>query len=431
MNKSLIVKNTRIIDPASSKDMLGNVLIEDGLFVDMAEGQLPGSPEHADIIDAEGLVMAPGLIDLRVFSGEPGHEYRETLASASDAAGAGGVTSFVRMPDTLPVTDDGALVDYILRRAEITSKVRVLPAAAMTKGLEGMDITEYGLLGEAGAVCLTDGRKSVQSAALLRTAFTYAANFSLPIVHHVQDYALTGKGVMNAGLYATALGLAGIPTEAETIPLERDLQLARLTDTRYHAAQISCGRSVNIMARHRHENDLVSCGASINHLTLNENDIGSYRTFFKLSPPLRAEEDRQAMIDGLKSGAIDVIHSDHDPQDAEVKRHPFAEAADGAVGLETMLAAALRLYHSSQVDLITLLRAMTQRPAEILGLETGRIARGRAADFILIDLDYPWVVEEQGLRSRSGNTPFENAKFSGKVMRTFVDGREIFRHCEA
>lgn len=430
MNKPLIIKNARIIDPASNRDSQGNVLIESGIIADIAEGSLPGVPANAEVIDAKGLVLAPGLVDMRVFSGEPGHEYRETLASASKAAAAGGVTSFVRMPDTLPVIDDGALVEYILRHAETTADVRVLPAAAMTKGLEGIDITEFGLLAEAGAVCLTDGRKSVQSSALLRTAFTYAANFDLPVVHHVQDYSLTGRGVMNAGLFATVLGLPGIPTEAETIPLERDLQLARMTGVRYHAAQISCGRSVDIMTRHRQESSNVTCGASINNLTLNENDIGSYRTFFKLSPPLRNEDDRQALIAGLKSGAIDVIHSDHDPQDVEVKRHPFAEAADGAVGLETMLAAALRLHHSDQVDLITILRAMTARPAEILGLEAGRIAKGAKADLILLDIDYPWVVEESKLRSRSQNSPFEGARFSGKVLRTFLDGREIYRHSE-
>lgn len=431
MAKPLIIKNARIIDPASNSDSQGHLLVEDGKVTDIVEGAVPGQSPDAVVINAQGKVLAPGLVDMRVFSGEPGHEYRETLASASKAAAAGGVTSFVRMPDTLPVIDDGALVEYILRHAETTAQVNVLPAAAMTRGLEGVDITEFGLLAQAGAVCLTDGRKSVQSTALLRTAFSYAANYDLPIVHHVLDTALAGKGVMNAGLFATVLGLKGIPTEAETIPLERDLQLARMTKVRYHAAQISCARSIDIMARHKAENANVSCGASINNLTLNENDIGSYRTFFKLSPPLRDEDDRQAMIEGLKAGTIDVLHSDHDPQDVEVKRHPFAEAADGAVGLETMLAAALRLYHAEQIDLLTLLRAMTSRPAEILGLDSGRLTKGAAADMILLDLDYPWFVEENKLKSRSQNTPFEGAKFSGKVTHTFVGGREIYQHVEA
>src|SRR6185437_13769058 len=299
------------------------------------------------------LLLAPGLIDMRVFTGEPGREYRETLASASAAAAAGGVTSFVLMPDTLPVIDDGALVDFLVRRGKATASVNVLPAAAITKGLRGEEITEFGLLKEAGAVCFADGRHSIQSSSLLRAAFSYAANFDMPVVHHVADRSLVGDGVMNEGHFATVLGLKGIPVEAETIPLARDLQLALLTGVRYHAAQISTANSVKLMAEARKLSRSVSCGVSINNLALNENDIGAYRTFFKLSPPLRSEDDRQAVIEGLRTGIIDVIHSDHDPQDSEVKRQPFAEASDGAIGLETLLAAALRLVHSGDVELIT------------------------------------------------------------------------------
>ena len=427
MTRPLIVENARIVDPASGMDAIGAIHVEDGRIAHIATGSA-GLPRDADRVDARGLVLAPGLIDMRVFTGEPGREYRETLASASAAAAAGGVTSFVLMPDTLPVIDDGALVDFLIRRAAATASVNVLPAAAISKGLRGDEITEFGLLKEAGAVCFADGRHSIQSSALLRSAFSYAANFDMPIVHHVADLGLVGEGVMNESYFASVLGLKGIPSEAETIPLARDLQLAELTGVRYHAAQISVARSVELMAAAKRRTSSVSCGVSINSIALNENDVGAYRTFFKLSPPLRSEDDRQAMIEGLRVGTIDVIHSDHDPQDSEVKRQPFAEASDGAIGLETLLAAALRLVHSGDVELMTVLRAMTQRPADILGLPAGRLAVGAPADFILVDLDYPWQVAEKEFRSRSHNSSFEGARLAGKVMATYVAGRKVFEH---
>ncbi|CDP52582.1 Dihydroorotase [Devosia sp. DBB001] len=426
MSKAVLIENARIVDPASGRDERGSLLVVNGKFADPAKGV----PADARRVDARGLVVAPGLIDMRVFTGEPGREYRETLASASEAAAAGGVTSFVVMPDTQPVIDDSALVDFIVRRAEATAKVNVLPAAAITKGLEGKEITEFGLLKEAGAVCFADGRNSMQNSGLIRAAFTYAANYDMPVVHHLSERSLAGEGVMNEGLYASGLGLKGIPAEAETIPLARDLQLALLTGVRYHAAQLSAARSIALVAEAKQQSRRVSCGVSINNLALNENDVGSYRTFYKLSPPLRTEDDRQAMIRGLAEGTIDVIHSDHDPQDTEVKRQPFAEASDGAIGLETLLAVALRLVHNGQVDLLTVLRAMTSRPAEILGLPSGRLAPGAPADFIVLDLDYPWVVEERKLRSRSRNTAFEGARLMGRVMRTFVSGAEVFTHSD-
>ncbi|MCF6343434.1 MAG: amidohydrolase family protein, partial [Devosiaceae bacterium] len=293
-------------------------------------------------------------------------------------------------------------------------------------GLNGRDIPEYGLLKQAGAVCFSDGRKSFSSTATLKSAFTYAKNFNMPIINHLLDEGLGANGDVHAGLMATGLGLKGIPYEAETIPLERDLQLAALTKVRYHGAQISCANSVKIIERHKKTNKNISCGVSINNLSLNENDVGSYRTFFKLSPPLRSEDDRQALIAGLNSGAIDIIHSDHDPQDVEGKRRPFAEAANGAIGLETLLSAALRLYHSEQVDLMTILRAMTINPAKLLKLKSGCLKIGAKADMILIDLNYPFVVKEQEIISRSHNSVFERAKMTGKVVKTFVKGKEIF-----
>lgn len=428
MTRPLLIENARVVDPASGTDARGAVLVENGLITDIALNGPVGIPDGAEVINAGGLILAPGLIDMRVFTGEPGKEYRETLQSAGDAAAAGGVTSFVMMPDTAPVVDDGALVDFLIRRAKATSKVNVLPAGAITKGLAGAEMTEFGLLQEAGAVCLTDGRHSIQSASLLRTVMSYAANYGMTVVHHVSDKSLTGDGVMNEGLFASVLGLRGIPREAETIPLARDLQLAALTGTKYHVAQISCAGSVELMAAAKKRNSSVTAGISINNLALNENDIGRYRTFFKLSTPLRSEDDRQAVIEGLRNGTIDTIHSDHDPQDTEVKRQPFAEASDGAIGLETLLAAALRLVHSGDVDLLTILRAMTSRPAEILGLPSGRIAKGAPADLILFDLDYPWQVSEREIRSRSRNTSFEGARLAGKVMRTIVGGQTVHTH---
>ena len=431
MTRPLIIDNARIVDPASGTDQIGAVLIEDGRISDLAIGGPAGVPDDAEVINAAGHVLAPGLIDMRVFVGEPGKEYRETLASAGAAAVAGGVTSFVMMPDTTPAVDDGALVDFLIRRAEAQSSARILPAAAITKGLNGKEITEFGLLKEAGAVCLTDGAQSIQSTALLRSAMGYAANFDMPFVHHAADAGLVGDGVMNEGLFATVRGLKGIPREAETIPLARDLQLAALTRVRYHAAQISTAGSVALVETAKTRSSAVTAGLSINNLCLNENDIGRYRTYFKLNPPLRSEDDRQAIIEGLRAGIIDTIHSDHDPQDSEVKRQPFAEASNGAIGLETLLAAALRLVHSGDVDLMTILRAMTCRPAEILGLETGRIARGAPADLTLVDLDYPWQVTEKSFRSRSRNTSFEGARMQGKVMRTIVGGKVVFVHEDA
>ena len=427
MSAPFVITNARIVDPASSTDRKGAVLVANGKIEGLAEGAPQGVPEGAILIDAKGLVVAPGLIDMRVFTGEPGHEYRETLATAADAAAAGGVTSFVLMPDTAPVVDDGAIVDFIVRRAAATAKVNVLPAAAITKGLRGEEITEFGLLKEAGAVCLADGRQSIQSAGLMRAAMSYAANFDMPIVHHSTDHTLAGDGVMNEGTLASISGLKGIPVEAETVPLARDLQLAALTGARYHAAQGSTAGSLELLTAAKRR-AAVTSGISINNLALNENDVAPYRTFFKLSPPLRSEDDRQAMIEGLNAGTIDVIHSAHDPQDSEVKRQPFAEASEGAIGLETLLAAALRLVHAGDVELMTVLRAMTQRPAEILGLASGRLSIGAAADIILIDPDFPWLVDERDLVSRSRNTAFEGARMQGAVMQTFVAGRSVFRH---
>ena len=369
----------------------------------------------------------PGLIDMRVFTGEPGNEHRETLASASAAAAAGGVSTMIVMPNTDPVIDDAAIVDFILRRARDTAIVRIAPMAAITKGLGGESMTEIGLLKEAGAVAVTDGNRAVANARTFRRALAYANDFAMPVVQHVEEPTLAG-GVMNAGEIATRLGLPGIPAAAEVILLERDIRLVELTGARYHAAQISCRQSLEVMRRAKDRGLPVSCGVSVNHLVLNENDIGAYRTFFKLSPPLRAEEDRMALVDGVSDGSIDVIVSSHDPQNPDTKRLPFAEAEFGAIGLETMFAAVLRLFHNGGVPLVRLIEAMTAAPARILGLEPGRLAPGAPADIVIADLNKNWRVEEEGLRSRSKNSPFEHATLEGRVVETIVAGRTVYAH---
>jgi len=373
--RPILFKNARLVDPDTGREDRGGLLVRDGVIQDL--GPQVTQAAEADVIDCGGQVLAPGLIDMRAFIGEPGGPYRETLKSAGEAAAAGGVTTIVSMPDTSPVLDDPAVIDFIVRRARDTSIVNILPAAALTKGLQGEEIAEIGRLKEAGAIAFTDGARSVTNAQVMRRVLAYACDFDALIVHHVEDPDLVGQGVMNEGEFAARLGLPGIPREAETIMLERDIRLVRLTGARYHAAMISCADSAEIVQAAKARGLPVTCGVSINHLSLNENDIGDYRTFLKLSPPLRHEDDRQAMIEALADGTIDVIVSDHNPQDVENKRLPFAEASDGAVGLETLLSAALRLVHSDRIPLPRLLRALSTKPAEILGLPAGGAPESR------------------------------------------------------
>ncbi len=421
-----VFAGARIVDPSRGLDAIGSVIVAEGKILAAGPEVLnQGAPEGWEIVEAKGKVIVPGLVDMRVFLGEPGHEHRETFASASRAAAAGGVTTIVTMPDTDPVIDDPALVDFVKRRAREQADVRVHPMAALTKGLKGLETTEIGLLQEAGAVAFTDARHSVASSLVMRRALTYARDFGALIVHHVEDPSLAGAGVATEGEFASRLGLPGIPREAETIMLERDMRLVALTRGRYHASQLSTGESVEILRAAKAKGLDVTAAVSINHLTLNELDIGTYRSFLKFSPPLRHEDDRQAMIEGVADGTIDIIVSSHDPQDVEMKRHPFAEAADGAIGLETWLAAALRLVHDGRLSWTRLVEAMSLRPAERLGLDAGRLAPGSTADLAIIDPDMPWAVDRQKLFSRSKNSPFEDARFTGRVVRTLVGGRTV------
>jgi len=426
-NRPLALLNARLIDPAAGTETRGGLLIINGVIADLGGAVTRDSvPAEAEIIDCAGDMVAPGLIDMRAFVGEPGAEHRETMASASAAAAAGGVTTMVAMPDTHPVVDDPAVVDFIKRRARDTARVRVLPSAAITKGLKGKEIAEIGLLLESGAVAFTDGLHSIRNAQVMRRAMTYGRDFDALIMHFAQDEDLAGSGVMNAGEFATRLGLGGIPIEAETIALDRDLRLVNMIKGRYHASLVSVAPSLEIIARAKDAGLKVTCATSINHLTLNENDIGAYRSFFKLSPPLRQETDRLAMVEALASGLIDVIVSDHNPQDVETKRLPFGEAAPGAIGLETILSAGLRLVHAAQVNLPRLLHALSTRPAEILGLPQGRLQKGAPADVIRFDPEEPYVLDPALLHSRSRNTPFDGARMEGKVKLTVVAGEIVW-----
>src|ERR1700756_967320 len=402
--RPILLANARVVDPSRDFDGPGDVLIADGVVRDLKRGiSAAGVPEGTDVVNCAGKVVAPGLIDMRAFVGEPGFSHRETFASASQAAATGGITTIICQPDTEPAIDNSATVDFILRRARDTAIVNIYPMAALTKGLGGAEMTEIGLLKAAGAVAFSDGDKSVTNAQVMRRALTYARDFDALIVHHTEDPNLVGEGVMNEGEFATRLGLIGIPTAAEAVMLERDMRLVGLTGGRYHAASLSCVESLDILKRARDAGLDVSASVSINHLALNENDIGPYRTFLKLSPPLRTEEDRQALVAAVSSGLVDVIMSDHNPQDVEVKRLPFAEAASGAVGLQTMLPAGLRLIHSGDLDFKTLIRAMSTRPAELLGLPGGTLRAGAPADVIVIDADTPWVLHPADLKSPCKN----------------------------
>jgi dihydroorotase len=427
--RPILLTGARIVDPSRDLDFAGDVLIADGVVREAKRGiHAAGVPEGTEVVDCRGKLVAPGLIDMRAFVGEPGGGHRETLGSASHAAAAGGVTTIVCQPDTNPAIDDPAIVDFVLRRARDTAIVHVHPMAALTKGCEGKEMAEIGLLKAAGAVAFTDGARSVVNAQVMRRALTYARDFDALIVHHTEDPNLTGEGVMNAGELATRLGLSGIPTAAEAIMLERDVRLVALTEGRYHAASLTCADSLAVLRRAKDSGGAITAAASVNHLALNENDIGSYRTFFKMSPPLRTEVDRTAMVEALREGLIDVVMSDHNPQDVEVKRLPFAEAAAGAIGLETMLAASLRLVHNGEVGLSTLIKAMSTRPAELLGLSAGTLRTGAPADVIVVDLDVPWVLDADELKSKCKNTPFDEARFQGRVVRTIVAGRTVYEY---
>ncbi len=415
--------NARLIDPASGLDAPGGLLSEDGLIADFGSGLFAdGAPENAETIDCRGRVLAPGLVDMRVRLRDPGHEHREATVSAA----AGGITTIIVLPDTDPVIDSVALVEFIGRRAGEAGLINIYPMAALTQGLEGKEITEMGLMSEAGAVAFGDGISSIDDSLVMRRALSYASSFGLLIVQRPEDNSLASDGVMNEGEIATRLGLAGIPNAAETICLERDIRLLELTGGRYHASLLSTADSVDVVRRAKARGLNVTCDTAPPYFALNEIAVGDYRTFARLSPPLRCEEDRRAVVEGIEDGTIDAIVSDHAPHHQDSKRQPFAQAESGAVGLETLLAVALDLTRESSLPLSGMLGKVTCVPADILGLDTGRLRKGAAADLVIFDADAPWKIDADRLLSKSKNTPFDGKLTQGRVVRSVISGHTVF-----
>jgi dihydroorotase len=417
-----LFENARMIDPASGLDAPGDLLVADGKIAAIG----PHIEADAKAVDCKGLILSPGLIDMRVFTGEPGSEHRETLESASRAAAAGGVTTMIVMPNTDPVIDEPSLVDFIRRRAAATASVRVLPMAALSRHLAGEVMTEIGLLKEAGAIAFTDADRTLANTRVMRRALAYAAGFDALVVGHAEDPELTAGTSVTEGAYATRLGIPAAPAAAETIIVERDIRLVELTGARYHFGQISTRASLEAIVAAKRRGLPITCAVSAYHLLLNERDVGPYYTFMKVKPPLRSEDDRAAMVEGVANGSIDVIVSSHDPQAADTKRQPFAQAAFGAVGLETLLPAALQLCGDGHIGLIRALHALTAAPAAILGLEGGKLAKGLPADLTLIDPDLPFAVSLDGLHSRARNSAFDGRKLKGRAVKTFVGGECVF-----
>ena len=425
--RPIAFRNARLVDPATGLDVKGGLLVENGRIADIGPRLFnDAEPSDPEVIDCKGQVLAPGLIDARVFTGEPGAEHRESLASASEAAAAGGVTTMIVMPNTDPIIDEPSLVDFIQRRAAATAKVRVMPMAALTRGMAGEVMTEMGLMREAGAVAFGDGDRTVANARVLHRALSYAATFGALVVGHAEDPDLTAGASASEGEFATRLGLPAAPALAEAIIVERDIRLVELTGVRYHFGQISTRASLEIIAAAKARGLPVTCGVSAHHLALNELDVGAYLTFRKVRPPLRSEDDRAAMVEGVADGTIDIIVSSHEPQGADTKRQPYASAAAGSVGLETLLPATLALAHDGQVSLMRALEALTAAPARIFGLAGGTLAKGAPADLALIDLDETFQVDAEKLHSRARNTAFEGRKFSGFAKMTFVGGACVF-----
>lgn len=419
--------NARLIDPASGLDSPGALLTQDGQIIDLGPDLFRnGVPDGMAVVDCGGRVLCPGLIDMRVFVGEPGAEHKETLASASAAAAAGGVTCIIVQPNTEPVIDDVALVEYIKRQARDKAVVRIHPMAAITKGLMGERMAELGLLAEADAVAFTDADRTVADAQVMHRVLSYASAFDLLICHYPEEPRLAGNGVMNAGEVAMRLGLPGIPTQAETIMVERDLRLVEMTGGRYHAACLSTEQAIEAMARGKARGLRVTSAAAVHSFALNEMAVGEYRSFAKTAPPLRAETDRKAVVAGLADGTIDVICSCHDPQDVESKRLPFELAATGIIGLETMLPLALELYHNGDMSLPALLATMTARPAELLGLRGGKLSPGAPADLLVFDPDKPWRIDEDRFHGKTKNMPYHGRPVQGRPWRTIVDGKVVY-----
>ncbi|MFQ5783853.1 MAG: dihydroorotase family protein [Alphaproteobacteria bacterium] len=420
--------NARLLDPASGLDASGALLTDGRRIIDLGPSLFSdGAPEGVEVVDCGGHCLAPGFVDMHVHLREPGHEHKETLASGGRAAAAGGVTTMACMPNTNPVIDDVSLVQFIERRARETSIVRIHPIAAITKGLGGRELTEMGMLAEAGAVAFSDDGLPVSDSMVMRRALSYASAFDALVIQHAEDPSLSGAGCMNEGETATRLGLPGIPNASEAVIVERDIRLAEITGGRYHVAHISTVEAVEAVRQAKARGLGVTAEAAPHHFALNETAIGDYRTFAKMAPPLRDDDSRRAVIEGLGDGTIDAIATDHAPHDQDSKRLPFAHAANGVVGLETLLPLALELVHNRQMELIEVMAAMTVRPAVLLGLDVGRLTVGAPADLVLFDPDRPWVIDADALHSKSKNSPFDGRSVEGRVLRTVVGGRTVYR----
>ncbi|MDA7964626.1 dihydroorotase [Ruegeria sp.] len=421
---TLVFTNARLIDPETGTDSPGWLQVVDGRITALGEGEAPASDTQ---IDCGGHCLAPGIVDIGVKVCEPGERHKESYKSAGLAAAAGGVTTIVTRPDTLPAVDTPETLEFATRRAQADAPVNVLPMAALTKGRDGREMTEIGFLQDAGAVAFTDCDHVVVNTKVFSRALTYAKSCGALVIAHPQEPVLSAGAAATSGKFAALRGLPAVSPMAERMGLDRDIALLEMTGAAYHADQITTARALPALERAKRNGLDITAGTSIHHLTLNELDVADYRTFFKVKPPLRSEDDRQAVIEAVRTGLIDTISSMHTPQDEESKRLPFEEAASGAVALETLLPAALRLYHAGQLDLPTLFRAMALNPAKRLGLQSGRLATGAPADLVLFDPDVPFVLDRFALKSKSQNTPFDGQRMQGKVTATYVAGQEVYR----
>ncbi|WP_170516704.1 dihydroorotase [Ruegeria atlantica] len=422
---NLTFTNARLIDPETGTDSLGWLQVGNGQITARGDGDAPST--DTPIIDCSGHCLAPGIVDIGVKVCEPGERHKESYKSAGLAAAAGGVTTIVTRPDTSPAIDTPESLEFVTRRAQADTPVNVLPMAALTKGRDGREMTEIGFLQDAGAVAFTDCDHVVTNTKVFSRALTYARSCDALVIAHPQEPVLSAGAAATSGKFATLRGLPAVTPMAERMGLDRDIALLEMTGAAYHADQITTARALPALERAKRNGLDITAGTSIHHLTLNELDVADYRTFFKVKPPLRSEDDRQAVIEAVRSGLIDIISSMHTPQDEESKRLPFEEAASGAVALETLLPAALRLYHSEQLDLPTLFRAMALNPAKRLGLDSGRLSEGAPADLVLFDPDVPFVLDRFSLKSKSQNTPFDDQRMQGKVTATYVAGQEVYR----
>jgi len=417
---AILFKNARLIDAQAGTDTIGTLAIRDGKIAG------PTGMDDAQIIDCNGKCLAPGIVDIGVKVSEPGERHKESFRSAGLAAAAGGVTTMVTRPDTTPAIDTPETLEFVRRRANEASPVRVLPMAALTRGRQGREMAEIGFLMDAGAVAFTDCDSVVTDTKVLTRCMTYATSLGALIIGHPQEPILSAGAAATSGKFASLKGLPAVSPMAERMGLDRDIAIVEMTNARYHADQITTARALRRLSRARNAGLNITAGVSIHHLTLNELDVGDFRTFFKVKPPLRSEDDRLAAVDAVGTGLIDVISSMHTPQDEESKRLPFAEAASGAVGLETLLPAAMRLVHNGHIDLPTLWRALSLAPSKRLGLDTGRLSAGAPADLVLFDPDAPFVMDRAKLRSKSKNTPFDEARMEGRVLGTWVAGISVF-----